>query len=299
MNIISLSVIKDGSTSYATAQVRALDAENIKLAYTVTNNKTLPIADISLTLNTIAVPGDLRSVFLKNKSITISGGTDNDGTYTIKFDATYDNTNTVIVLTETLTSTEALGDASIDTIGTEVFYLDKQSAEVKQLTVEEGINELYENSTVLISLSALSIDGITFEKTVLLNSFDSLTNLSPNDDGTLIYYNFGKGPIIKEIQVSNTVATIQAKILAAETQTPSTTPQNYDIVDVNITLNSFGVSGDHTDVFTDTTGITVVGGAHAGTYTISGDSTFDGVNTVIVVTANITVGTIAGYIHLT
>ena len=305
MNLIQLSVIKDGSTSYPTAQKRAIEGRMIKFAFAANAVLDLTIIDLALSGNKITVAGQKASNFLAGTLVTIKNSTGaaplNNGVYTVKYDATYTGGNTVIALTKTLPSATISGTVTTDAGGTSIQYYDENSKALADLIVEEGMTDIKLNSQTLFTVTPSTIDGVAFSGgSALINSWNSLVALIPGAT-TSIKYNFGVQNHLstKEIVVSETIAQIQAAIYTAESQTPNSTDPNYLIVDVNKTLNSFAVAGDHTDVFLTTTSITVVGGANAGVFTVNGNSIFDGTNTVIVVTQTITSGVIAGYIHLT
>lgn len=70
---------------------------------------------------------------------------------------------------------------------------------------------------------------------------------------------------------------------------PCDIEERFPIVDVNATLNTFTISGDHTSLFLNGSTFTIEGStANDGSYTVTGDSTYDGTNTVITVTTDIT-----------
>src|SRR3990167_2704608 len=280
MSILRLTVRKDGSITYPkdSPQIRAIDTEQIKLVYLGDAEECYPIVDTSLTINAFAIGGDYSSQFLNGKTVTITGSTGNDGDYTVNGDASYDGTNTVIRVTETIPDSTNDGTICVDTLGARVIYYDDQDKSLRDILVEEGVSDIAEDASTLISLTVEKIDNKDFDKTALIQTEDSIvyiTQYSSDTTKSIITYDFGERNHAEhsELLVDATIEEIQDLM---------TDPQRYRIVDANLTLDVFAIAGDYTDLFPNGTAFTVAGSTcNNGAYTTDADATFDGANTII------------------
>ena len=185
--------------------------------------------------------------------------------------------------------------------GSIVFYYNEHIREQREYSVLESQADILLNSTTIIPVNVIAIDGVTSVITALVNCAGGMATILDRGTGSTILYRAGidNHAVVKIIDVANTVAAMQQALLALELAAPKGTAPNYNIVAVNQGTKTFSINGDRSSVYPTGTTIIVTGGANAGTYVVdTAGSTFDGLLTNIVVVAAIPSATVAGYIHL-